>query len=124
MAGAIPEGLDGSFKESIKNRLKYLNEFSLRKRLTEIIDLCECVFNLFAYREKDFIEAVINTRNYLVHYDEGLKEVAKEGIELKKINYALDALVFCCILNEIDAPNDLIVESVKRNKKYATVLTS
>lgn len=119
---AIPEGLDASFRASIKARLKYLNEISLRKRLKELVDLCDCTFNLFSYGKDDFIEAVINTRNYLVHYDERLKGLSREGIELKKMNLALDALVFSCLLIEIEAPNSLIVESVKRNRKYASIL--
>jgi hypothetical protein len=50
---------------------------------------------------KGFIHKVWATRNYLTHYDEGLKEQTLRGQELYRVTRQLRSLIEICLLHEI-----------------------
>ena len=59
-------------RTSLKSRLKYGHEYSLRKRLTELLDrLSSDSRLLIADDTSGFIGKVIDTRNHLTHPEEG-----------------------------------------------------
>jgi len=64
-------------KEWLKNKLAYSNEPSLRKRLKEIFNEIRDVIPKEIFPDEEyFIGKVVDTRNYLTHYDKRLKEIA------------------------------------------------
>ena len=71
--GAIPAGIDSGFRDRLQGYLKYGNEFSLRKRLCDLVDgaspqlersSCLPWSNAF-----EFVNRVCDVRNYFTHYD-------------------------------------------------------
>lgn len=117
---SIPNDLDSGFEESLKRKLKYLNEYSLRKRLKEILN--NCSLNLpksFGDKRAQelFIEQVADTRNYLTHFDVELKEKAVEGGALYSLLKKLKVLVEVCLLREVGFSDDNISNLISKRYK-------
>jgi len=104
----IPPNLDKSFRRSLEEgKLKYANEYSLRKRLKGIISEIRSNLPIGFLAEKNkkrldiFIEKVHKTRNYLTHYTDELQaEAVCDTIELYKIAQRLRVLLEICLLVE------------------------
>ncbi len=118
LVAAIPEVVGEDHRQSLKSKLKFGNEFSLRKRLKEtFIDneeiLCEYISN-----QRKFIGMVVDTRNYLIHHDEELREVAASGSDLFWLTEKLRVLVETCLLRESGFSKEEISNLFQRNKTY------
>jgi len=98
---AIPSWIVEDFRSSLKKRLKYGNEYSLRKRLKEIFDKYSDILSRFIENKENFIERVVDTRNYLTHWREGLKEHAAQGEELYHLTQKLKMILEICLLAEL-----------------------
>ena len=68
-------------REWLSRELKYGNEVNLRKRLRGIINSFKEVIGNRAKRE-NLINRIVNTRNYLTHYDLSLESKAAKDEEL------------------------------------------
>ena len=78
-------------REWLRMRLKYANELSLRKRLRLMIEPFAQLFG-DTKQQKSFINQVVNTRNYLTHYDLNLESHAAQGRDLWRLTKRLEAL--------------------------------
>jgi len=114
----IPQELDNDFKESLNQKLKYHNEFSLRKRLIEILKKCEDVENLLIYDNERFVKDVVTTRNFLTHYDKYIEMKAKNGQELYELTQKIKFILEICFLIELEIPIKTIKALVSRNQRY------
>ena len=102
----IPDGTDPDFRESLKRgKLKYANEFSLRRCLKEIADEASKVVQegfLASNRDRaSFVRRVSDTRNYLTHYDLDLVSKAADIDELVELTDKARILLEMCLLREI-----------------------
>ncbi len=99
----IPKTLELSHRQSLGNRIKFGNEYSLRKRLTEVLrNLPDAVRERLLGGEplKKFVDAIIEGRNSLVH--EGTTSVnVSEIIRYKR---QLSKLLWYLFLGHIDLP--------------------
>lgn len=68
LVAAIPSTLDRSFRDSLKNRLKYGYQFSLRKRLDLVLKDYPSLAREYHIDERDTAE-IADHRNFLTHYD-------------------------------------------------------
>ena len=68
-------------REWLSRELKYGNEVSLRKRLRDLIKPFKAVIGNRAKRN-NLIDRIVNTRNYLTHYDLSLESEAAKDEEL------------------------------------------
>jgi len=118
---AIPRGTHRDFRESLKQRLKYHNEFSLRKRLKDVLNKCGDLAGLLVHDHKKFIDDVVNTRNFLTHYDKKLKAKAKSGTELLKLIQKMKFVIELCLLMELGISSEKIKAIVSRNQKYLSL---
>jgi hypothetical protein len=97
LSAALMDGVPSKFHGWVEARLKYGNELSLRQRLKKLFAGHEEIFGGKS-KVKSLISAMVNTRNYLTHYDESLKNVATSGSEMYKLCLALELLLqihFC-----------------------------
>lgn len=118
----IPEDIEEGFKESLKQRMRYFNEYSLRKRLEEILEKCKEFLNPIISDKILFVENAVNTRNYLIHYDLSLETKAKKGNELYKLTQQLKFLVEICLLIELGISEQNIKSLIERDRKYHHIL--
>ncbi|MYC29354.1 MAG: hypothetical protein F4X65_04585 [Chloroflexi bacterium] len=95
-------------KNWVRDRLKYANELSLRSRIRKMVTPFSDLFGTESARET-FISQVVNTRNYLTHYDQGIKEQAvTEDGELLRLHFKLEALVQLHLLRLLGIDYDQI----------------
>lgn len=91
-----------------------------RKRINEIFDKCLGVIeNFINENERDvFIQKVIDTRNYLVHHDMGLKDNTAKGQVLVRLTLGLKVLLEICLLIEIGFDLNQINTLFSKYRRY------
>jgi len=119
---AIPRDVDKNFKDSLRQKMIYLNEFSLRTRLKEILKKCGDMVNLLIRDHAVFIEDVLNTMNFLTHYDITLEMKAKTGQELFQLVQKLKYILEICFLIELEMPPESIKVLANRNRRNRGVI--
>lgn len=123
LVNVIPDVVKKDFKNSLESKLKYGNEFSLRKRLKEIFNEYQNeIPGLFIQNKGAFIKKVVDTRNYLTHYDKDLKECAASGIDIFHLTYELKMLLEICLLRELgfssEEIKDRFSKMLRRYQQY------
>lgn len=98
----------GSLRDVLTGKLRYLNELSLRQRLRALIEpIRELLAPLFA-PDGLFIDQVVNTRNYLTHFDETIKAQACHGLTLYTLNLKLRAVLQLSLLSSLGLGEELL----------------
>ena len=100
-------------REWLEIRLKYDNELSLGQRLKRLVAPFRQWFGNNTERES-LIRKVVDTRNYLTHYDQSLLDKAANGQELHDLCEKLDALVQLNLLRYLGFQNNDIEAIVSR----------
>jgi ApeA N-terminal domain 1 len=77
-------------KEWLEGRLKHGNEINLRRRIKSIIEPFKDVVGTKNERSR-IISRIVDTRNYLTHYDESLKSQAANGKDLLFLCHKMEA---------------------------------
>jgi hypothetical protein len=91
LSSILKTGIPDKYKEWLQSRLKYGNELPLRQRLKSLFSGFEEVFG--GKKElKGLISYIVNTRNYLTHYDKSLHKKSAKASDLHKLCLALEAL--------------------------------
>ncbi len=65
----------------LRSRLKYGNDINLNKRMQRIIEPFKDHFGTNKER-RNLLRKIVDTRNYLTHYDKSLQENSAEGIDI------------------------------------------
>ena len=78
-------------REWLSRELKYGNEVSLRKRLRDLIKPFKDVIGNRTKRD-NLIDRIVNTRNYLTHYDQSLESEAAQGDALWSLYLKMELL--------------------------------
>jgi hypothetical protein len=107
-------------KRWLSKKLEYSNEPNLRNRLKEILDDCRGSIT-FIKDKKSFVDKVVTTRNYNVHFDLNLKERAAKGLELYHLIEKLQVLVEISLLKKSGFTLEDIKESFSRYRRYQEV---
>jgi hypothetical protein len=124
LVAAIPENVADDFRSSLKlGKLRYANEYSLRKRLHLLGEHFAENLNINFLCDKKlrgiFVDKAADTRNYFTHYPPELEEnAAKSGEELHDITRKLRLILQICFLEELGFPFDKITEVFKKNREY------
>jgi hypothetical protein len=115
---AIHQDIKSDFRDSLHNKMKYLHEFSLRKRLEDIFDKYEKIVESIIPDKVTFIESVKSTRNFLTHYDKNLELKSKKGQDLYWLTQKMKCLLEICLLSELGIADEAIKAITSRNEKY------
>lgn len=97
----ILESVPTEYKGWLEKKLTYSNEPSLRERLRDVYGTFSQTLDTLNTNKKSFIDKVVNTRNYLTHYDVDLKKKGAKGKELFVITEKLRILVEMCFMKEL-----------------------
>jgi hypothetical protein len=89
------------YKEWLQDKLAYSNEPNLRRRLKELFNIFSAPISTLIPDGKFFINKVVDTRNYMTHYDLNLKGRSAEGKELFIVTEKLRILIEMCLMKEI-----------------------
>lgn len=111
----IGESFDSDLAASLKSRVKYGNEFSLRKRLRNSIEaLPEDVVSTLPIKPiSNFVNQVVDTRNYFTHWTDELRQLALSGRDLYGATAVLKVLCVILVLQELGFDPKDAVERVK-----------
>lgn len=116
---SILKKLSNEEQEIVKGVFLFGNELNLRMRLNSLLDKSDYSFNKFIIgKKKSFVNKVLQTRNYYVHYDSRFEKKSKNQIIPKEnlFDYSLTLLVLlqCCMLDEIGMKKEDIYQAIRR----------
>ena len=94
-------------KEWLRGKLR--NEVSLRKRIKKLIEPFKVFFGNTKKRKK-LINSILDTRNYLIHYDKCLEPKAAKGRDLQILCQKIEALFQLLFLEKIGFSQEKIKE--------------
>lgn len=118
----IPDRFDESFRDHLEQgTFKYANEYSLRKRLSQLVSEQENILEELPMDIAASVNEIVNTRNYLTHYDEGISPRADTD-ELHPLILRLRAILETVLLSNLGIPEDQIVERLQ--KRYSELTRS
>jgi len=120
---AVPETIDPDFRSSLKNKLKYLHEFSLRKRVRDICEKYSTVLTPYLGEATAFASAVADQRNLLTHPDPTSEE-QRPPIDLIKVWLKceqLSLLLEVCLLHEIGFSEEEVSKLMQRNRRIQAI---
>jgi hypothetical protein len=101
---AIPNDIDSDFKNSLLSKLKYGYQYSMRKRLIGLIRTLPIKIKdhlIQNYNNNQFVDAVLETRNYLVHYEKATNNNELDIRKTLNLIKRLRMLLHLLLLNEI-----------------------
>ncbi len=120
---ALPTGISEGHKEALKSKIKYGNDISLSRRITELGKMfsSEVRKALFGSLEKPAREWV-ETRNYYTHWDEVLSEVALSGSEMYNSICRLKLFLRALYLDLMKIPQEEILRALQGKSSEAQYL--
>ena len=110
-------------REWLKSRLRYANEFSLRRRLRRMIEPFRRFFGDHR-QQKAFIDKVVVTRNYWTHYDSSLEGEAAKGRDMRELTKVLEALFQLHLLRLIGFDSGRIEQTLQGGSNLRKLLAS
>ena len=119
LTAAIPVDLSKDHRDALKNRIKYGNEYSLRKRLTLMGRQLNAQTRRFIDNDfKRFISSVVETRNYLTHFDSDLKAKAMSTEDMVVATFSLRLLLTVYLFKRIGMRERAAVEVIKEHPRF------
>lgn len=116
--GFIPAIVGPDHRASLKNRIKYGNEFSLRKRLTLLLDsLTPDAVSCVCRSPKNFVAGIVDTRNYLTHYTNELRPRSLRGAALLWTCEKMLMLLRVLLLRQLGIDESLIVGRIREHPR-------
>lgn len=115
----LPASIQGDHRQSLKSRLKYGNEHSLRKRLTDMFDrIPENARTRIASQISRFVGKVVDTRNYYTHYDLVAQQNAFEGRDAFVAAERMRILVVANLLHDLGINDERLVSVLERSREF------
>ncbi|MFP4001229.1 MAG: HEPN domain-containing protein [Thermoplasmata archaeon] len=120
----IPEKLSGGFKDHLKKGpFLHANEYSLRKKLSKILEEHESIFSSLDKKISPEIKYIVGTRNYLIHHDESTKNVAMD--RLPEFIEILELIIQVILLRKIiRLSKDQIINRLNRQIDSRIIFTN
>lgn len=113
---AVPMSVETDHRESLKNRIKYGNEYSLRKRIRLLLDsLSPDAQEIICQKPARFVNGVTNTRNYLTHRTTELNRKALKGVDLYWSCERLLMLMRFLLIKKVGVKETLACERIQEN---------
>jgi hypothetical protein len=120
VTNAIPKEIADDFRQSLKSRIRYGYEYSLRTRLRHLFEELEApTVLLMTQNVNDLRNRLVDTRNYFTHYAAELKKVAFDGDSLQYANYKLRVLLVILLLKEVGLDEAVIRDAICGNGDLA-----
>jgi hypothetical protein len=104
----------------LKSKLKWSNELSLAERLTHVLSACPATSEriLLGQPVPDFIQSLVDTRNYNTHYTKQLEDKALKSRGLLVATLQLRAILEMAFLRELGFTCDEITASLDRSRRF------
>ena len=120
---AIPNNVTSDHRDALKSRIKYGNEYSLRKRFNLILNSIHDSFRQkIIINDLNFFNKIISTRNYLTHRDESDKTNVMNSTELLRASDSLKVLLMVLMLNELGLDFSTLEKLFLANWRFKSML--
>ena len=113
----ILESCPQKWREWLSDALRHSNELSLRVRIWRLIQPFNRWFGN-SHTRRGFVKKVVDTRNYLTHYDQSLEAEAVKGQELSDLHQKLEALFRLHLLKLVGLDEATIDSIVQKNLRF------
>lgn len=114
LSNAIPAHVLADQRESLKSRIKYGNEVSLRKRLDALVSTLPLSLRTQILGQDGTVpRSWIETRNYYTHWDESSRSLALGASEMHRAGVRMRHLLRALYLNLVGIPDAAIDKSLK-----------
>jgi hypothetical protein len=121
---AIPDTVQPDHQDSLKSRIKYGYQYSLRKRMELLFELLgEHLLRLLGLRtgvkthDELYLKKIVATRNYLTHYDPEDRKFAFKAQELDEVIIRLALMITALLLKvELAIPESQIETFFKNHR--------
>lgn len=125
---AIPTDVPPDHRDSLRSRIKYGNEISLRKRLDALAQrLNESLRQQILGAVGLFPQSWVETRNYYTHWDEGSRGSVLDGPAMHRAGVRLKHLLRALYLDVAGVPQAAIQKALggaNRESRYLTQLNN
>jgi hypothetical protein len=108
---------------SYKRKLHYFDEVSLRRRVRELVRSFGQTASLLIPKAASFADRLTNTRNYLTHHDESLRDLSAGGEDLWFLIQQERFLLELCFLREIGLSDERILDIASNHQHYLFLRT-
>jgi len=112
---ALAEESPEEHKEWISGKLRYGNELSLRQRIKRIIEPFKDLLGESNKERKTLIKKIVDTRNYLTHYDQSLEKEAASGRDLWLLCRKMEGIFQLHLLQVLDFTPEEISSMLDEN---------
>lgn len=124
LTAAIPATLEPSFKAALKSRLKFGNEYSLRKRLMLSFAEHPKVLAKFKINGDRVASEIADMRNYLTHYELPTPSFDLKAVNIGRLCLLLKLLIEATLLTEMGLSHDEVAAILVKNEYYLLHLGS
>lgn len=125
LRAAIPTDLDRSHRQALAARLKWGNEFSLRRRLTDLVaDHDAALACVTGGDPRRFVDPIVSYRNDFTHHPTGEQAIPRDerfGEDVVRLNYVLRSLLEFCFLKVMGFSAAEIQSFVQRCETYRQI---
>jgi hypothetical protein len=113
LSAAIPSTVCKDHRDALKAKIKYGSEYSLRKRLKELIDPLPDSIKQLVLGELTVPSKWVDTRNYYTHWDEAGRAEALDGAGMHYAGVRMRLLLRVLYLQQIGVSEQVIVTSLQ-----------
>jgi len=116
LLAAIVCSVDKKYESWVKEKMRYSNELSLRKRLCELInEYCPDYTDYFGDTDR-FISKVVDSRNWYIHYDpRSEKNAVKDVKEYVSLIAKLMVFLKICLLRQMGFGDEYVTKLIERH---------
>lgn len=117
MGNAIPGNTPDPLKAKLRAILKFGNEFSLRKRINDVLDsISDAAFQLLSSQGRSALcTRIVDARNFWTHHPLDAADAPLKGRDLATMNMRLKVLLHIVLLKEVGFDETLIVERIRNH---------
>jgi hypothetical protein len=108
LVSSLPPNLSDDFRASLISRLRYVHEFSLRKRLASLVDALPKPAPHFISDSSRFVSDVVAWRNLLTHHDDESRAECAKAPPVRVLARYLKVLLEMALLSELGLPGDVL----------------
>lgn len=124
MIERIPTDLPRDLAEVMQQRFEYLNEFSLGRRLKDLVAENKEIILEFVPNIKDVLRAIVETRNQFTHFSAKNMQTDISGETILYYVYVLRMIVDLSVLKESGMPADLLRKAATASERYRRMFRS
>jgi hypothetical protein len=123
LSAAIPPSVSAAHRDALHSRIRYGNQISLSKRLTELRDcLGDQLASLIIARDGKIPRSWIDTRNYHTHWDEELRPNALDGQAMYNANVRMEHFLRALYLLMAGVPQETVLRCLQGSSDTAQQL--